>query len=186
MNRADVVTRQPVINLPSRVDLDAWLVTQSLPQAAEHPIWRPSGGRRVDVRGREHLAVLLSSMPKRRQSFGTVEWPRAFPQPWAQTRSSGDGFIAELNDGAMPPGREFPCTRRAYRGQPGEYPIPDESDARYKSSRYPSQPHEIFSALEAADLIWTWINTMTLPSGIAVTMRHFGASERRGFGCGDL
>ncbi len=45
---------------------------------------------------------------------------------------------------------------------------------------------EVFAALAGAELIWTWINTQTLQPGISVTMRHFGAKERKHFGCGDL
>jgi hypothetical protein len=45
---------------------------------------------------------------------------------------------------------------------------------------------EVFTALEGAELIWTRISTQTLPPRISVTLRHFGAEERKHFGCGDL
>jgi hypothetical protein len=53
---------------------------------------------------------------------------------------------------------------------------------------YPADPAELFTALGGAELIWIWIwiYARVLPSGISVTMRHFGAKERREFGCGDL
>lgn len=118
--------------------------------------------------------------------FAVIEWPRPFPQPWAQTRPKGGGPLVELNDGVVQVGREYPCTRRAFRGRPGDYPLGDESDPRIRTSLYPTLPIERFTPLEGAELIWAWITTAVLPAGISVTVRHFGAKERQHYGCGDL
>jgi hypothetical protein len=83
-------------------------------------------------------------------------------------------------------GREFPCTRRAFHGDPGDHPFPNELERRYKTPQYPMLGIAIFTPVLCAELIWTWIHTRVLPPGIGVTMRHFGAKERRAFDCGDL
>jgi hypothetical protein len=167
--------------------LETWLSTQSLPHEAEHPLWRPSGSRRdTRIRGVEHLTVLISTLGRNDESFAIIEWPRPFPQPWAQTRPSDGGFIVELNDGFVLPGNQYPCTRRAYRGRPGDYPLPDEYDPRYQTPGYPAGDMGAFTALAGAELVWAWLTTATLPPGIAVTMRHFGAKQRQHFGGGDL
>lgn len=178
----------PVIDVPSVTDLDAWVASQALPDEAERPIWKPSSvaGRRFDIRGLEHLAVLMRGLLGLGDGFAVIEWPRPFPQLWAQTRPSGGGLLVELNDGVVQAGREYPCTRRAFRGSPGEYPLGDESDPRRKTSLYPTLPIERFSPLEGAELIWPWITTAVLAPGISVTMRHFGVKERQHYGCGDL
>lgn len=164
-----------------------WLQALELPEAAERPIWVPSGtSRRVRIRCVERLAVLMSGLRRDTRSFAYVEWPRAFPQTWAQTAPAGGGFIVEVNDGVEMRGCDAPCTRRAFRGSPGTYPPPDEDDPRYKTVRYPPFDGEIFTAMEGAELIWTQIHGRRLPPGVALTMRHFGSKERSEFNCGEF
>jgi hypothetical protein len=170
------------------VDLDSWLAAQALLDEAQHPIWDPSSGagRRTNIRGVEHLAVFMAGLGRTAEGFAVIEWPRPFPHPWAQTRSGGGGLLVELNDGVVTEGRDSPCTRRAFHGNPGDHPFPNELDPRYKTPQYLVPRVAVFAPLQGAELIWTWIHTRVLPPGISVTMQHFGANERRSFDCGDL
>jgi len=176
----------PAVELSTSLDLETWLATQSLPNEAEHPLWKPSRSRATKIRSIEHLTVLMAGLSRAGDGFAIVEWGGDRPQPWAQTAPAGHGLIIELNDGVVAAGHEFACTRRAFKGGPGDYPLPNERDPRYKTSRYPVLGIETFAPFEGAELIWTWINSALLPPGISVTMRHFGAKERRSFNCGDL
>lgn len=176
----------PVTSMSSAVDLETWLQAQSLPKGAEHPLWKPSRGRPTKIRSIEHLAVLMAGLSRADDGFSIVEWRRPFPHRWAQTAPAGDGLIVELNDGIVASGGEFPCTRRAFKGRPGDYPLPDERDPRFKTKRCPVLHMEMFGPLEGAELIWSWVSSRPLPPGTSVTMRHFGAADRRFFGGGDL
>jgi hypothetical protein len=127
----------------------------------------------------------MSSLPGK-HDFAYVEWPRAFPHPWAQTRRSGQGFLVEVNDGVMLPGDEAPCTRRAFPGRPGKYPMPDESDPRFETAGYPAFPGESFTSIEGAEVIWSWIKHTALADDVAVAMRHFSRKDRDKLGGGHL
>lgn len=179
----------PSLDASPLASLETWLTALAQPQEAVQPVWQPSYGRATRVRSVEHLTVLMAGLRRAEDPhavFAIIEWPRPFPQPWAQTRPSGSGLLVELNDGFVLPDREYPITRRAYRGQPGDYPMPDETDPRYRTPAYPGPVLDVFTALAGAELIWTWMTTMRLPAGIAVTMRHFGARGRAHYGGGDL
>ena len=174
------------LNISALARLETWLSALIQPQEAEQPLWRPSCGRDTRLRSVEHLTVLMADLHRSGDGFAIIEWPRPHPQPWAQTRPRGHGLVVELNDGFVLPGREHPITRRAYRGHAGEYPLPNETDPRYQTPDYPTPAIDVFAPLAGAGLIWAWITTQRLPSGIAVTMRHFGARARAHFGGGDL
>lgn len=176
----------PTISMPSDADLNEWLRTQLSPAPAQPMLWIPSPGATVRIRSAEHLVVLMSGLHRQPTGFASVEWRGGSNRPWVQTAPQGHGLIIEVNEGVTPEGRTYPCTRRAFKGNPGDYPPPDESDPRYKTRRYPHLDIETFHATEGADLIWTWMHSSLLPPGISVTMRHFGAKERHEFDCGDL
>lgn len=179
----------PSLDTSPLANLETWLAALTQPQDAQQPLWQPSYGRATRVRSVEHLTVLMAALRRfeaPQAAFAVIEWPRPFPQPWAQTRPQRTGLIVELNDGFVLPGREYPITRRAYRGQPGDYPLPDETDPRYQTPDYPGCGLDVLTPTAGAELIWTWMTTMRLPAGIAVTMRHFGARGRAHYGGGDL
>lgn len=111
-----------------------------------HPDWSHPGHT---VRGAEHLAVLVSSLPL--HEFGGVCIAGDDSAQWAQTKRMEQGWIVEVRDAST---GEWP--HRVYRGTAGSYlraVLPEVHCAE-----------EHFTPYAAALVMWSWLRG-SLPDG---------------------
>lgn len=139
-------------------EIATWLETLNRTQAEpEHPLrWCLSWDRPgVVLRGPQHLAVLVSTMPD--ESYGGVEGP--VQGRWVQTMRVGDRWILEVCHESL----DWP--RRVYAGDQAAWP-----------GKRPATSHlwgvELFRSLQVADVGWAWMRKGHLPAGFSHTLDY--------------
>lgn len=136
--------------------LERWLAKQTLEEPEESVFWAPHGWRQpsdwVEVRGLEHLAVLISTAIHRDDNVCAVSGSRGRvgrvvnviglitrqPLGWAVV-------ISEAGDPA--------------------------SAADVRRRGYPHDNYDSFSALTAAEISWSWVTAGEVPNGLDLRMR---------------
>ena len=136
-------------------EVSSWLqgVTAEQEMAEEaltwHLRWRRSG---VAVRSPEHLAVLVSVLND--EAFGGIAGPVA--GRWAQVMRVSARWLVEVRHESS----DWPD--RVFRGGQEDWPGRLGGDGQPWAT-------ELFSSMEVADIMWSWMRTGTLPTGISRT-----------------
>lgn len=141
------------------IEVESWLQDLTAVSPGRPIVWCPHGhrGGGVLVRNREHLSVLVSTLPDPGE-WAVLEWATGDVRRWCQTMRYPSGWVVDAHAGSPD---DF--AKRVYRGSPGSYPRP--------SGRRPAFDFELWQPFAAADLMWTWLHG-SLPEGCSRTMRH--------------